>query len=234
MRNRALTPRRVALIASLTCAVVAAPAAHAFADDDARNAILQLRQQLDQSQQQQVQLYNQIQSLQDRVDKLNGEVEELQHTQQRQQQPQQPGANNGQQNDASGNQPGTLADPQEANTYNTAIDLFRKGQYKKAADSLSAFVALYPNSQMAPAARFFQGSSRYALKDYKGAISTLEGVVHDYPNDPHAADAMLVIAGCQIEMNNRSAAKATMQKLISQYPNTQAATSAKSRLKLLQ
>ena len=84
MRNRALTPRRVALIASLACAVVAAPAAHAFADDDARNAILQLRQQLDQSQQQQVQLYNQIQSLQDRVDKLNGEVQELQHSQQRQ------------------------------------------------------------------------------------------------------------------------------------------------------
>jgi tol-pal system protein YbgF len=235
MRNRALTPRRVALIASLTCAVVAAPAAHAFADDDARNAILQLRQQLDQSQQQQVQLYNQIQSLQDRVDKLSGEVEELQHSQQRQQQQQQqPGAGNDQQGDNTSGQPGPLADPQEANTYNSAIDLFRKGQYKKAADSLSAFVALYPNSQMAPAARFFQGSSRYALKDYKGAISTLEGVVHDYPNDPHAADAMLVIAGCQIEMNNRSAAKATMQKLISQYPNTQAATSAKSRLKLLQ
>ena len=32
---------------------------------------------------------------------------------------------------------------------------------------------------------------------------------------------------------NRAAAKATMQRLINQYPNTQAASSAKSRLKLL-
>ena len=230
MRDRAFTPRRLALIASLTCAVVASPA-HAFADDDARNAILQLRQQLSQSQQSQLQLSDQIQSLQQQVDKLRGQVEELSRPQQQQQQ-QQPGAANGQ--PGAPGQNGPLADPQEANAYNSAIDLFRKGQYKQASDSLAAFVALYPNSQMAPAARFFQGSSRYAMKDYKGAISLLNGVVQDYPNDPHAADAMLVIAGCQIELNNRTAAKATMQKLISQYPDTQAATSAKSRLKLLQ
>ena len=59
------------------------------------------------------------------------------------------------------------------------MDLFRKGQYKDAAESLAAFTALYPNSQLAPSAQFYQGSSRYALKDFKGKWL----VLYFYPKD---------------------------------------------------
>ncbi len=59
------------------------------------------------------------------------------------QQPGPQGSQGQQQNGASGPQ---AADPQEQAAYDGAIDLFRKAQYKEASESLSAFTALYPNS----------------------------------------------------------------------------------------
>ncbi|MFY3066861.1 tol-pal system protein YbgF, partial [Achromobacter xylosoxidans] len=133
------------------------------------------------------------------------------------------------------NPPGaTAGDPQEQAAYDGAIDLFRKGQYKEASESLAAFTALYPASQLAPSAQFYLGSSRYALKDFKGAIEQLNAMVQKAPDNARAPDALLVIAGSQIEMNNRAGAKTTLQRIVRDYPTTPAANTAKSRLQLLQ
>lgn len=128
----------------------------------------------------------------------------------------------------------TAGDPQEQAAYDGAIDLFRKGQYKEASESLAAFTALYPASQLAPSAQFYLGSSRYALKDFKGAIEQLNAMVQKAPDNARAPDALLVIAGSQIEMNNRAGAKTTLQRIVRDYPTTPAANTAKSRLQLLQ
>ena len=114
------------------------------------------------------------------------------------------------------------------------MDLFRKGQYKDAAESLAAFTALYPNSQLAPSAQFYLGSSRYGMKDFKGAIEQLTSMVQKSPENARAPDALLIIAGGQIELNNRAGAKATLQRIVRDYPNAPAAATAKSRLQLLQ
>jgi tol-pal system protein YbgF len=229
MRDRATTLRFLALTASLVMAGAAAPA-HAFSDDEARKAILDLRQQIqqinDQNQRARLQLADQIQSLQQEVAQLRDQVETLSSRR--------PGTGADPQQGPANNGGAQSADPQEQAAYDGAIELFRKGQYKDAAESLSAFTALYPNSDLAPSARFYLGSSRYALKDFKGAIAQLSGLVQDAPNDARAPDALLVIAGSQIELNNRAAAKATLQKLVSEYPNAPAAATAKSRLQLLQ
>ena len=101
-------------------------------------------------------------------------------------------------------------------------------------ESLAAFTALYPASQLAPSAPFYLGSSRYALKDFKGAIEQLNAMVQKAPDNARAPDALLVIAGSQIEMNNRAGAKTTLQRIVRDYPTTPAANTAKSRLQLLQ
>jgi len=217
------------MAAGLVFAAVAAPA-HAFSDDEARRAILDLRQQVQQMNEQnlraRLQLADQIQSLQQEMAQLRDQLELVS----RQQTSAQPG---GQQH--AGNPPGVAAaDAQEQAAYDGAIDLFRKGQYKEAAESLAAFVALYPNSPLAPTARFYQGSSHYAMKDYKGAIERLNALVQEAPNDERAPDALLVIAGSQIELNNRAGAKATLQRIVRDYPNAQAASTAQDRLQLLQ
>ena len=232
MRDRVPTLRLLAVTASLAFAALSAPAC-AFADDEARRAILDLRQQVQQQNEQnlraRLQLADQIQSLQQEIAQLRNQLELVSRQQTTQ------GPQGQQQNNHPGNPPGvSAADAQEQSTYDGAIDLFRKAQYKEAAESFAAFTALYPNSALAPSAQFYLGSSRYALKDFKGAVEQLNALVQKAPNDARAPDALLVIAGSQIELNNRAGAKATLQRIVSEYPSTPAANTAKSRLQLLQ
>lgn len=187
----------------------------------------QVQQQNEQSQRAKLQLADQIQSLQQEIAQLRDQLELVSR--------QQPSAKPGGGAPGSANPPGASAgDPQEQTAYDGAMDLFRKGQYKEAAESLAAFTALYPNSQLAPSAQFYQGSSRYALKDFKGTIEQLNAMVQKSPDNARAPDALLIIAGSQIELNNRAGAKATLQRIVRDYPTTPAATTAKSRLQLLQ
>lgn len=226
MRDYVLSLRPLMAATGLVLAALAAPA-HAFSDDEARKAILDLRQQVqqqnEQSQRAKLQLADQIQALQQEVAQLRDQLELVSR--------QQPSANK----PGGANPPGaTAGDPQEQAAYDGAIDLFRKGQYKEASESLAAFTALYPASQLAPSAQFYLGSSRYALKDFKGAIEQLNAMVQKAPDNARAPDALLVIAGSQIEMNNRAGAKTTLQRIVRDYPTTPAANTAKSRLQLLQ
>lgn len=230
MRDYVLSLRPLMAATGLVLAALAAPA-HAFSDDEARKAILDLRQQVqqqnEQSQRAKLQLADQIQALQQEIAQLRDQLELVSR--------QQPSATKPGGAPGGANPPGaTAGDPQEQAAYDGAIDLFRKGQYKEASESLAAFTALYPASQLAPSAQFYLGSSRYALKDFKGAIEQLNAMVQKAPDNARAPDALLVIAGSQIEMNNRAGAKTTLQRIVRDYPTTPAANTAKSRLQLLQ
>lgn len=227
MRAQVLPLRTLAISTAIALAALAAPA-QAFADDEARQAILDLRQQVqkqnEQNQRARLQLADQIQSLQQEIAQLRDQLELVSR--------QQPG---GQTAQGASNPPGaTASDPAEQAAYDGAIDQFRKGQYKEAAESLAAFVALYPNSELAPTAQFYLGSSRYAQKDFNGAIEQLDMLVQNAPDSARAPDALLVIAGSQIELNNRAGAKASLQRIVKDYAGTPAADTAKSRLQLLQ
>lgn len=228
MNDRVPSLRLLVAAAGMALAALSSPA-HAFSDDEARKAILELRQQIQQMRQinenSRMQLADQIQSLQQQVTELRNQIEMAVH----QEVPRAP--SNGAQGDTGG---ATAGDPQEQATYDSAIERFRNRQYKEAADALTAFLALYPNSQLAPTAQFYLGSSRYATKDYKGAIDQLQTMVKNAPDNARAPDALLVIAGSQIEMNNRAGAKTTLQRIVKDYPSTPAADTAKNRLQLLQ
>jgi len=215
------------LAAAMAASTLLSTPAHAFADDDARKAILDLRQQLrqatEQNQRATLQLADQIESLQREVARLRGQVEQASR-------PAPPSASN----TNAGGEGATASDPKEQAAYDGAIDLYRKGQYKEASDALAAFATLYPNSQLAPTAQFYLGSSRYMLKDYKGSIEQLQSLVKQSPDNARAPDALLVVAGSQVELNDRAGAKATLQRLIKTYPGTPAADAANKRLQLLQ
>jgi len=214
------------LAAAVATAAMASAPAHAFADDEARKAILELRQQVrqltEQNQRATLQLADQIDALQREVARLRGEVEQASR-------PAPPSANH-----AGGADGPAVSNPQEQAAYDGAIDLYRKGQYKEASEALAAFSAMYPTSALTPTAQFYQGSSRYMVKDYKGAIAQLQALVNQSPDNARAPDALLVVAGSQVELNDRAGAKATLQRLVKAYPGTPAAEAAGKRLELLQ
>lgn len=218
--------RHTVLAAAMSVGLCSAPA-HAFADDEARRAILDLREQIrtlvDQSRQIRVQQADQIDHLQQEVARLRGEVERLSHLSKV----------------AEASQPGSessirVSDPAEQSAYDEAMQSFRAGQYKEAVAGLTQFIQTYPQSPLVHEARFYRGSSLYATKDFKGSISGLEAMIKAAPADARAPDALLVIAASQVELNDMQGARASLQRIVKEYPDTHAAETAKSRLKLLQ
>lgn len=219
---------RIALLVATSVAIFSAAPAHAFADDDARRAILDLREQVHQMTEQdrriRLEFSDQLEALKNEITSLRGEVEQLRS------------ASDLSRRSSQGEPGGTttqVADPQEQAAYENPISLFRSGQYKESIDGFNTFLDAYPNSQLAPEARFYRGSSQYATKDFKGSIAGLEDLVSSTPHDPRAADALLIIAASQIELDDMTAAKTTLQRILKEYPETSAAETAKDRLKLL-
>ena len=226
MKCLARGPRRLLLQAALILAAVMAPVAQAFPDDEARRAILELREQLrqatSQNRQTQLRLADQIEALKQEVASLRGKVEQLSFQNSSQQD----------NNPASGGNAGV--DPQEQAAYDVPASQFRSGAYGDAAKGFALFLEAYPDSPLAADARFFHGSSLYATKGFKNAIQSLQTLVKNEPEHARAPDALLVIAASQTELNDLKSARATLQRIVKDYPGANAAATAKDRLKLLQ
>jgi tol-pal system protein YbgF len=226
MRTNILSWRCVSSCLVLMSSVMLSQSALAFTDDEARKAILELRQQVrtmnEANQRARIQLSDQIEALGQEIVRLRGDIEQL-----------------GRPASAGGATGGRAADPRsqdprEQAAFDQSMESFRKAQYKETVQNLTAFLTLYPDSKLAPTAEFYLGSSRYAMKDFKGAITTLQAMVQKYPKEPRAADALLMVASCQIELNNRAGAKTTLQRIVKDYKGTPAADTATKRLPLLQ
>jgi tol-pal system protein YbgF len=244
------------LLAVLVLSLSVLPAhAQLFADDDARKAILQLRQQiaalerqlqqntadmgarLDTAQRSQLDLVNQLEALRQENARLRGQVETL------------------------GNEVATLqkrnrdlyadldarlkkfeptsvtvdgrsatVDRTELAAYEAPLALFRSGDFRGSLPGFREFVTRYPQSAYAPAAQYWIGSANYALKDYKGAIAAHQIVVDRYPDSTRVPDALLSIAESQVQLGDRRAANRTLTRIIKDYPDSDAAKIAKERL----
>ncbi|MFT0534317.1 tol-pal system protein YbgF [Castellaniella hirudinis] len=223
----AVTHRLTILSATLALAL-GATAAHAFSDDEARRAILELRGQIqqmkDQNQQARLQLADQMDMLHQEIATLRGRLEELGR-------PGHPAAANG-----PANAPQLSVqtdDPQQQAVYQAAADQYRNGRYPEAAASFAAFVEAYPDSELSTDAQFYLGSSQYASKSFKNSIQSMQALVQKHPDSARAPDALLVVAANQIELNDLKGAKATLQRITKDYPSSNAAETAKNRLKLL-
>jgi tol-pal system protein YbgF len=225
MRNKTLSWRAASSCLVLIGGALLSQSALAFTDDEARKAILELRQQVktmnEANQRARIQLSDQIEMLGQEIVRLRGDIEQLGR----------PASSGG--SGARGADPRSQ-DPREQAAFDQSIESFRKAQYKETVQNLTAFLTLYPDSALAPTAQFYLGSSRYAMKDFKGAITTLQAMVQKFPTEPRAADALLMVASCQIELNNRPGAKATLQRIVKEYKGTPAADTATKRLPLLQ
>ncbi|AWB34302.1 tol-pal system protein YbgF [Orrella marina] len=203
---------------------VSSQAVWAFTDNEARQAINQLRQQLrvvtETTQQVNIQMSERIDLLELEISRLRAMVEEL-------------GGKPPGYSSTQGGAPVERANSvEEQDAFDGAVDLYRQGRVKDAAESLRAFLTLYPNSTLAPTAMFYLGSSQYASKDFRNSIKTLQDMVAKYPEHARAPDALLVVAGSQFELNDRAGTKTTLQQIVSKYGSSAAAQTAKQRLEL--
>lgn len=237
--------------------VVLAANAHAalFEDDEARRAILDLRQKVDATQlrvgdelkrttddnaqirRSVLELSNQIETLRNELatmrganEKLLRDVTDLQRSQSEMIQ-----ATNERLQKF---EPGKVvvdgrefvADPAEKQEFDAALAQLRKGDFAAAQTSLNGFLKRYPQSGYKPSVLFWLGNAQYALRNYRDAVVNFRALISTEPNHARAPEAMLSLANCQVELKDLKGARKTLEDLVKTYPQAEAAGVAKERL----
>ncbi|WP_026435209.1 tol-pal system protein YbgF [Acidovorax sp. JHL-9] len=125
------------------------------------------------------------------------------------------------------------ADAAEKRDFEAALAIFRTGKFAEANTAFAGFVRQYPRSGYVPSARFWLGNAQYAAREYKEAIGNFRLLMSGSPGHARAPEAALSIANCQIELKETRAARKTLEDLLRAYPQSEAAVAAKERLSRL-
>ena len=242
------------LALTLSCAFVSTGHAARFEDDEARRAILELRQRVDVLQQvnqrsgddnSQVRrslldLQTQIETLRMEHAKLRGQNEQLLRDvadlQRRQKDIAQGVDERLRQFEPVKVTVDGLefqADADEKRDFEAALAVFRAGKFADAKTAFAGFVRQYPRSGYLPSARFWLGNAQYAAREYKEAIGNFKMLLSEAPGHARAPEAALSIANCQIELKETRTARKTLEDLLRDYPQSEAAVAAKERLSRL-
>jgi tol-pal system protein YbgF len=123
-----------------------------------------------------------------------------------------------------------LADPAEKKDFDAALTVFRKGDFVNAQAAFLDFLNRYNASGYRPSALFWIGSAQYAVKDYKNAQINFRTLVQQAADHVRAPEALLALANCQLELKDNKTAKKTLEELVASYPTSEAAGAAKDRL----
>lgn len=121
-------------------------------------------------------------------------------------------------------------EPNEQRDFEAALGAFRKGEFVAAQSAFTDFTKRYPSSGYRPTALFWLGNAQYANRDYRGAIANFRALLQLAPDHTRAPEAVLSIANCQIELKDNAAARKTLDDLVKAYPQSEAASAAKERL----
>lgn len=242
------------LALTLSCTFVSTGHAALFEDDEARRAILELRQRVDVLQQvnqrsgddnSQVRrslldLQTQIETLRMEHAKLRGQNEQLLRDvadlQRRQKDIAQGVDERLRQFEPVKVTVDGLefqADAGEKRDFEAALAVFRAGKFADAKTAFAGFVRQYPRSGYVPSARFWLGNAQYAAREYKEAIGNFKMLLSEAPGHARAPEAALSIANCQIELKETRTARKTLEDLLRDYPQSEAAVAAKERLSRL-
>lgn len=216
--------------------------AHAglFSDDEARKAILEVRQRLDASVAAQQDQRNQIELLRQEVAKLRGQNETLTNDLQEVKRAQTVGYTSidervrkfePQMVTVAGIQ--GLVQPEEQTSYDQALKVFNDGTYPAAQSAFSGFSSRYPKSVYLPFVQFYQGTAAFANRDYKNASALLQNVLTKFPNFERTSDTLLNLASTQVELKQKAAAQKTLNTVLEKFPNTDNAKVAQEQLNLI-
>lgn len=230
--------------------------AHAlFGDDEARKAILELRQKVEASQQANeaanaetresnaatrrslLDLSNQIEQLRAELARLRGQNEQLAREVselQRLQKDVQAGVDERLRKveplriDHDGLS--FTAAPNEKRDFDAAMDLLRKSEFGPAVGAYNTFLQRYPVSGYRPSVLYWLGNAQYASRAYKESVESHRRLVTEFPTHMRTPEAMLAMANSQIELKDARGSRRTLEDLVKAYPTSEAAAAGRERL----
>ncbi|WP_420849333.1 tol-pal system protein YbgF [Ramlibacter henchirensis] len=123
-----------------------------------------------------------------------------------------------------------VADPNEQREFEAALAVFRRSDFAASQNAFTEFLRRHPQSGYRPSALFWLGNAQYANRDYRGALGSFRTLIQTAPDHSRAPEAVLSIANCQIELKENAAARRTLEDLVKAYPQSEAALAARERL----
>lgn len=242
-------------LAVAACALAFHAHAALFEDDEARRAILDLRQKVDAVQQRAtgdiqkatednaqlrrglLDLSSQIESLRNELaamrgqnEKLTRDVSDLQRTQKDITQGVDERLRKFEPAKVSVDGKEFVAEPAEKQEFDAALAVLRKGDFAGAQTGFVAFITRYPQSGYRSSALFWLGNAQYATRNYREAVVNFRALVANEPDHMRAPEALLSLANSQVELKDTKSARKTLDDLVKAYPQSEAAAVAKERL----
>jgi tol-pal system protein YbgF len=236
------------------CVLLPSAQAALFEDDEARRAILDLRQRMErqnevnqQMQRSLLEQQNQFEAVRAEIARLRGEKEQLSQDLRQQQEAAKSAATAAAAALAAAEErlrklepvkvkvdgAEFLAEPAEVKAFDQALAVFRQGDFVNASISFTDVLKRYPGSGYTASSLFWLGNAQYANRDYKEAIRNFSALLSKSPDHPRAPESMLSIANCQLELKDIKSARKTLEEVIKTFPQSDVADAARERLSKL-
>lgn len=127
-------------------------------------------------------------------------------------------------------EPARPAEAPDRARYERVLALFRDGDLEGARQGFSAFLAEYPNSDLAPNARYWLGETYYGKKDYRKAIDAYDKVELDYPGSEKVPAAILKKGYAYLALKDKKRASSAFKQVVTLYPKSPEAGKASDKL----
>ncbi|MBL8587465.1 MAG: tol-pal system protein YbgF, partial [Methylobacteriaceae bacterium] len=124
-------------------------------------------------------------------------------------------------------QPAGAAGPREE--FNTALELYRAGQYESAETGLKSFLVKNPKSRLAPDAIYYLGETYFQRGRHREAADQYLKIATEYAQTTRAPDSMLRLGLALQAMGAKEQACATLGEIARKYPAASAAVRGADR-----
>jgi tol-pal system protein YbgF len=114
--------------------------------------------------------------------------------------------------------------------YEHLLSLFREGDLSGSTQGFSEFLDEFPNSDLAPNARFWLAESYFGRKDFQKAIANYEKVETDYPGSEKIIPAILKRGYAYLGMKDKKRAVYFFNQVVTLYPKSVEAGKAQDKL----
>ncbi len=121
-------------------------------------------------------------------------------------------------------------DPTDRIRYERVLTQFREGDLDGARLGFATFLSEYPNSDLAPNARFWLGESYFGRKDFQKAIDSYDKVELDYPRSEKVPAAILKKGYAYLALKDKKRASSAFKQVLTLYPKSPEAGKASDKL----
>lgn len=213
----------------------------AFSDDEARRAILDLREKLNATQNAQLELTGQIEQLRSQNAELTGKIEKLTHQISLSQRSARDlftsldkrlAAMESHVEKGENGETFTVV-PEEKRRYDLALELFAEGSYEDSQKLLESLATDFPKSGYIANTLYWLGCAYYVQNKLTLASVTQRKLVKRYPQSSRVPEAMLSWAAAEERLGHPDEARRILGDVVKKHGATESAKTAKERLKAL-